>query len=239
MGSLKKVFILHGWTSSTEKWQPFIKFIKVAGVNPILLNIPGLTQKTNKIWSLDDYAEWLRKKLDQEKEKPVIVGHSNGGRIAIDFAVKYPEKLKHLVLIDSAGIYHNEFPIRLKRFVFRAIAKMGKKITSSKKLRDLLYKVAREADYKNANAQMRKTMICLISTDLTPQLSKITAPTLIIWGDLDKSTPLSDGKLMHKLIKNSKLYTIKGARHSPHYTHPKKVLRKILSEIGEQNYERL
>lgn len=233
MGFMKKIFVLPGWTSSTEKWRPFIKLAKAAGFNPVLLDIPGLTKKTDKVWTLDDYREWLREKLDQEKEKTVVVGHSNGGRIAIAFAARYPEKLKYLVLIDSAGIYHNEFPIRLKRFVFCLIAKMSKKITSSEKLRSLLYKAARETDYKNATPQMRKTMINLISVDLTPQLSKITTPTLIIWGELDKSTPLSDGKLMHKLIKNSKLHIIEGAKHSPHYTHTEKVFRTIFSEIGK------
>jgi pimeloyl-ACP methyl ester carboxylesterase len=43
----------------------------------------------------------------------VLLGHSNGGRIALAFAEKYPDKVKQLVLIDSAGIYHNEFSIRL------------------------------------------------------------------------------------------------------------------------------
>lgn len=233
MGPMKKIFILHGWTRSTEKWQQFIRLAKKAGLNPILLRIPGLTKKTNKTWTLSDYVEWLRKILDQENKKAIVVGHSNGGRIAIAFAAKYPKKLEQLVLINSAGIHHNEFPIRLKRLIFRAIAKIGKKTTSSEKLRSLLYKAARETDYKNATARMKKTMASLISVDLTFQLSKITTPTLIIWGKLDKITPLSDGKLMHRLMKNSKLCVIEETGHSPHHTHAKKVSEKILSGIGK------
>jgi pimeloyl-ACP methyl ester carboxylesterase len=59
----------------------------------------------------------------------------------------------------------------------------------------------------------------LISTDLKPILSKIAIPTLIIWGREDKITPLSDGKLMHQLIEDSKLEIIENARHSPQFTH--------------------
>lgn len=227
---MKKIFILHGWTYSTDKWKPFISFVEANGISPVLLNVPGLTEGTTRVWTLDDYVEWLKEKLEDEKA-PILIGHSNGGRIAIAFASKYPSKLKQLILIDSAGIYHNELPIRLKRLIFRNLAKIGKKISSSKKLRDLLYKVAKESDYKNATPQMRQTMVNLISSDLTPQLNEITTPSLIIWGKMDKSTPLSDGQLMHKQIKNSKIYIIDDARHSPHFTNTEEVGKKILEEI--------
>lgn len=231
MGTIKKIYILHGWTDSTHKWNPFIGLMKMNDFTPVLLNVPGLSEnsKIDKAWTLDDYVEWLNETLGSEKA--IIVGHSNGGRIALAFAVKYPDKLRYLILIDSAGIYHNEFPIRFKRFVFGIIAKLGKKITKSEKLRALLYKVTRESDYKDAIPQMRQTMINLIFSDLTSSLSQITAPTLIIWGKLDKSTPLSDGKLMHSHIKSSKLVLINDARHSPQFTHAHEVSQKIVAEI--------
>lgn len=231
VGTMKKIIILHGWTYTTDKWQKCITYMKSAGFDPVLLHIPGLTEKTNTVWTLNDYVQWLKKKLrKEEKEKAIIVGHSNGGRIAISFAAKYPEKLKRLILLNSAGIYHNELPIRLKRFFFRIIAKLGKKITSSARLKNVLYKAAGESDYKNATPRMKQTMIHLISGDLTSQLSKITTPTLIIWGERDTYTPLSDGRRMHNLIKNSQLYIVKGAKHSPQFTHAEEVCKRILDE---------
>lgn len=230
METLKKIYILHGWTYSTDKWDQFSSLLKMKDFTPVLLNVPGLTEKTDKVWTLDDYVEWLKETIGSEKA--IIIGHSNGGRIALAFAARYPEKLRQLILIDSAGIYHNELQIRLKRLIFGAIARLGKKVTSSEKLRSLLYKAARESDYKDATPQMRQTMVNLISQDLTPQLSKITTPTLIIWGENDKSTPLSDGKLMHGRIKNSKLVVINDARHSPQFTDTSEVCKKILEEIG-------
>lgn len=229
---MKKIFILHGWTYSDEKWQKFIQQVKEKGFDPVFLNVPGLTEKTDKVWDLDSYVEWLKEKLAGE-EKPIVIAHSNGGRIALAYAVKYPEKLNRLVLIDSAGIYHNELPIRLKRFVFGTIAKIGKQITSSKTLRDLLYKATRESDYKNATPEMRQTIVNLLSVDLTPRLNKITTPTLIIWGRNDSSTPLSDAKIMNDLINNSKLHIIDDARHSPYFTHTDEVCRIIFDEVGK------
>lgn len=230
MGTLNKVFILHGWTQSLEKWQEFIRVGEEYGTKPSLLHIPGLTEKNDEIWDLEKYVEWLKEKLIKEK-KVVLIGHSNGGRIALSFATKYPEKLSNLILIDSAGIYHNDLLIRIKRLVFKSFAKIGKKFATSDKLRNILYKLAREKDYKNANPNLRETMKNLISEDLTRIVSTIKIPTLIIWGEQDKVTPLSDGKLMKKLMSNSKLFTIDSAQHSPFFTHPKKVWEIINENI--------
>src|SRR3989338_2459151 len=109
MGIMKRIYILHGWTYSLYKWSQFIHCMKSMNFDPIMLTVPGLTEKSDKVWSLDDYMEWLKNEL--EAEPSIVVGHSNGGRIALSFASQYPEKIKFLILIDSAGIYHNELPI--------------------------------------------------------------------------------------------------------------------------------
>lgn len=212
------IIILHGWTSETKKWEPFLKYLPGK-----LLKIPGLTEKIDRPWTLDDYLEWLKKKIDK---RVVLIGHSNGGRIAIAFAAKYPERVEKLILIDSAGIYHKKLALQIKRILFKLVAKIGKKIAPSNKLKNLLYKLAGEKDYKNADPIQKQTMINLISTDLTPMLTKIPIPTLIIWGKDDKITPLRDGKLMHQKIKGSKL-KILNAKHSPQFSHPKEVARLI------------
>lgn len=233
MGTLKKIFILHGWTYSIEgndplkKWNPFMEQLVSKNYRPVLLKIPGLTKDVREVWNLDMYVDWLKKALKMEKDKVILIGHSNGGRIALKFVEKNPEKVANLILIDSAGIYHNELPIRIKRFIFKNIAKIGKKITSSERLKIILYKLAREGDYKNANPAQRQTMVNLVNTNLLPILGKIKTPTLIIWGGEDKITPLSDGQIMHKSIKGSILKIISRARHSPQYTNPEEVAKII------------
>ena len=226
----KKLYILHGWSYSIEKWKPFKKYMEEKEFEIIFLGVPGLTEETDKVWTLDEYVEWLRDKLEKENEV-VLIGHSNGGRIAIAFAAKYPGLLKQLILIDSAGIYHNEIPLRFKRFVFKNIAIAGKKLSSSEKLRNVLYMLARESDYKNATPLMRKTLVNLITQDLTSELSKSVTPTLILWGEKDNLTPVSDAKIMHEKIRKSNLLVIEDAGHSPHFTHTNIVCRKILEEI--------
>lgn len=227
---MKKIFALHGWTYSTASWKPFIKHLENNGIQLVMLDIPGLTEESGVVWTLNDYVEWLKVKLNKEKT-PVILGHSNGGRIALAYAAKYPQNLKKIILLDSAGISHNEPRIRLKRLAFSALAKIGKRFRASNLFRDLLYKAAREQDYHKATPEMKQTMINLLNTDLTPQLPEIKIPVTIIWGRYDKTTPLSDGRLMHRLIKNSELFIIDNARHSPHFTHPDRVSMMIRTDL--------
>lgn len=230
MGIMKKIVIIPGWTYSVDRWANLSGELKKSGFNIEILKVPGLTQSSNEVWDLKKYAQWLKGELESEHEV-TLVGHSNGGRIAIAYAIENPRKLSGLVLINSAGIFHNEPLLRLKRFVFRILSKTGKKIGLFKKFNWVLYKLAREHDYEKANPNMRETMKNLIYKDLTPLLSKIKTPTLIIWGENDKITPVSDAKKMKTEVKNSKLFSIKGAGHSPFYTHPRQVLNILLKEL--------
>lgn len=220
-----EIIILHGWATETQKWDVLLKELKNKGLKPNLLKIPGLTEHINTVWTLDDYVKWLKKKIGNKQV--IVLGHSNGGRIALAFANKYPKNMRNLILIDSAGIYHKELTLRLKRLLFKIVAKLGKKLTSSNTLRNIIYTLAGESDYNNADPIQKQTMINLISTDLTPILKEISIPTLIIWGQQDKTTPFSDGQLMHKLIRDSKFEVIKYARHSPQFTNPTEVVKII------------
>ena len=60
---------------------------------------------------------------------------------------------------------------------------------------------------------MKKVFVKIVNEDLTPFMGAITQPTLLIWGENDATTPLSDAKIMNKLIKDSGLVVLKGAGH--------------------------
>ena len=224
MGAIKEILALHGWTTSIEKWGPFSESFSKVNIRLKIPSIPGLMKKISKPWTLQDYVDWLKKQIGSKKV--ILLGHSNGGRIALAFVAKFPQNVKQLILIDSAGIYHKDLGLKIKRLVFYSAAKIGKKLPLAKLFRALLYKLAGEKDYQDADLIQRQIMVNLLSQDLIPILKKIKTPTLIIWGGNDKITPLADGKLMHKLIKNSKLEITAGG-HCPHYTHPKEIAKII------------
>lgn len=226
---MKNIYLLHGWTYSLDKWQPFIELLKKEKLHPIQLQIPGLTAPLSQPWTIDNYVDWLKKETISEKNKLILIGHSNGGRIALNFTIKYPQKIHHLILIDSGGIYDNNFLIKFKRLFFKTISNIGKKITDSKFLRQLLYKLIGESDYQSASPIMRQTMINLLKSDATLNLSQVNVPVTIIWGRNDTITPLSHAYNLHKLITQSQLHIIENAHHAPFFTNPEEVTRIIIN----------
>ncbi len=227
---MSKIFILHGWTYQTETWRPLLEMLSARGIEYEFLLIPGLTDGTDPVWTLDDYVHWLEEKTAGH-EKIILYGHSNGGRISIAYTAKHPEKVERLILEDSAGIPAGGIR-RLKRDVFKKIARIGRVFAGSEILRTLLYKIIRENDYSAATPNMKKTMSNLLAVDLSLVLNRIACPTLIIWGAHDGTTLLSDGTRMHAGIKASRMVVIPDARHSPHITHREKVLALIENELS-------
>lgn len=224
-----KLFILHGWTYQTDTWQPLLALLSTRGIDYEFLLMPGLTDGTNPSWTLDDYVKWLEEKTAAH-DKVILYGHSHGGRVSLAFTAKHPEKVARLILEDSAGIPARGLR-RLKKNVFATLAHAGHFFTRSEMLRNLLYKIIRESDYRTATPEMRKTMANLLSANLTPALSKIQCPTLIIWGANDRTTPLSAGNVIHAGIKGSRIVVIPDARHSPHITHTAQVADLIEKEL--------
>lgn len=225
-----KLFIIHGWTYNLDRWVEFCAMLKSRGIEPVQLRVPGLTMPSSKVWTIDDYVQWLHKELASEIH-PVVLGHSNGGRIALAYCQKYPSHFKQLFLIDSAGIPKERVASRLKARGLKTASKVGQVFGLVPGLKKGFYKVIGAQDYFNAPENMKRTMQHMLNADNGIDLSKVKLPTTIIWGSDDKSTPLSDGKKMHRRITGSSLHIIKGARHAPFSTHTKEVVDIIAQDL--------
>ena len=60
---------------------------------------------------------------------------------------------------------------------------------------------------------LRQTLVKVVNEDLVPYMDKITASTLLVWGENDTATPLRDAHIMESKIKDSGLCVIKGVGH--------------------------
>ena len=223
---MQKIFIIHGWTYTLDAWKECEGELRARGLDSVFLKVPGLTSPSLEVWNLDKYVAWLEGQLAGETDI-ILAGHSNGGRIAIAYAAKNPPALKKLILIDAAGIVHNEPLLRAKRKIFGAISKIGKPLSRIPLLDKVYHKLIGANDYGRAPENMKETMKNLILVDLLPNLSKISVPTMILWGEDDKATPVSDAILMEEHIPNAELFIIPVTGHSPHKTHPAVVAENI------------
>jgi len=218
-GSGPPVLLLHGWGVSSALFQPTMAGLKHA-FTLIVPDFPGFgaTPPPPTAWSVNDYAVWVVHVLDDLNISQVhIIGHSFGGRVAINLASQWPERISKLVLADSGGIRPKR---TLKYWVqvrtFKALRWLSRTAIVPPPLRAWANtRVAQRGspDYQQAAGTVRASLVRVVNEDLRGLLPRIQEPTLLVWGENDEDTPLTDGQLMEKLIPDAGLVVLKGAGH--------------------------
>lgn len=227
MKKTAQLYIIHGWTYDVAPWQDVITSLKQQNITAQLLHVPGLTAASGKSWTIAQYADWADQNLP---DGTIALGHSNGGRILMNLLVKHPNKLKGLILLDSAGIPAQP---TLRRRILRIVAKLFAPLKPIKPLRKFFHRFIGANDYSQASDHMKQTLQNMIDSDKQLNPSLITTPTQIIWGAKDTSTPLSEGKALHRKIKNSKLIIEPEWGHSPYLKAPKALAKVIAKSYRE------
>ena len=149
------------------------------------------------------------------------MGHSHGGRVSIEIASRdtLPFALTRLVLMDAAGVLPKKTfrqKLRQRQYkICRAVLETGFCRALYPDALENLRRSHGSADYLNATPLMRQTLVKCVNTDMTPKMPSIKQPALLLWGEKDTATPLSDGQTMEKLIPGAALVTIPGGSHFP------------------------
>ncbi|MGB9680826.1 MAG: alpha/beta fold hydrolase [Minisyncoccia bacterium] len=209
------VILLHGWGVSSSIFNSLAEFLTENNFGIYLFDFPGFGKSPSPKTplKLDDYVGIIKELIEKEiKENIILLGHSFGGRVAIKFSAQYPDLVKKLILIDSAGFVKRG----LKAYLIKNFSKIFKpifKLPCFSSLRIKIYRKLGSEDYLS-NPELQKTYAKIVSEDLTKSIQQVSLPTLIIWGKSDRVTPLNWGKKIHQLINNSKFYEINGGHFS-------------------------
>ncbi len=214
------VLLLHGWGSSLEPYRQLINLLSKKYF-VIALDMPGFgeTGEPERPFDVDDYVDFVLEFLKMfSVSKLSLVGHSFGGRVIIKMANrKLPFAVDKIVLIDSAGIKPHASK---KKSIKQMCYKIGKWFATRK----LIAKIAPgfleklrikfgSADYVSASPMMRQCLVKVVNEDLSYLLPGIKVPTLLVWGENDTTTPLSDAKKMEIEIPGAGLAVIQNAGH--------------------------
>lgn len=234
------ILLLHGWGSNITLFDGIVKTLS-PNHRVVAPDMPGFGKSSEppQPWSVDDYVDFVTKFLNalNIKEFSVLV-HSFGGRVLFKLNDKkeLPFIINKAVLIDSAGIVPKKtFRQKLSLRMYKAA-----RCIMSTKVLHFLYPDAVEnmrkkrgsADYNNATPTMRSTLVKVVNEDLEPLVSKLNCPTLIIWGDADTATPISDAELMERLIPDAGLVVCEGAGHYSFLEQPAKVHGALKAFFG-------
>ena len=216
---------------------------------------------TRKIPPRSGRRQGMAKVLDQECRRMLLryrdreimlIGHSMGGAIALNYAANYPQHVARLILIDAAGILHRAvFSTHLFDALKPAWWWDTIPATNSEKLHALLgFDIADLEKYPLPLESLLNTPVArqvflggnpakiaglaLVEHNFSGQLTRVTAPTLIIWGEHDPVAPLRTGKLLAARISDARLEVIRGAGHVPMRQKPRELNQLVLNELAGQ-----
>lgn len=207
----QNVLLLHGWGCTSALWKPVTQSL-ARRARVTVIDFPGHGQSSRppEPWGTEDFAAMCAELIEALDLSPVdIVAHSHGGRVALLLAATRPEIIRKMALTGAAGLRKEPTPEQKKReAAFNRVRHLVPGFVA-----DMLRKRYGSADYRALDAEMRKTFVRVVKTDLTDLLPQIKAPTLLLWGDLDTETPLWMGQKMEKLIPDVGLVLLSGGTH--------------------------
>lgn len=215
------VVLLHGWGSNITLFKSITDVLKTK-YRVIAPDMPGFgaSDEPPGAWCVDDYVDFTLDFLGKlGVKKAAFLGHSFGGRVIIKMFERdnLPIEITKIILADSAGVKPKK---TLKQKIKIKTYKTGKKILSIGIIKalfpDALEKFQSKsgsADYKAASPVMRQTMVKVVNEDLCHIFPKVTPPTLLIWGENDTATPVSDACLMEKSMPDAGKVILKGCGH--------------------------
>lgn len=227
------VLFLHGWAISA---QPYCEILTLLAQDHHIIapDLPSFAQSTHSelIESYANYSEILVSFLTAiALPKVHLIGHSFGGGIAVTIASFASEKVQSLILVDSTGVPAGSIPEVLLR---RAI-EMPLQI-SLPKLHLQLVEIPQIffPNFIFNTGNFFQTLFLSLEKDLTPLLSQIQAPCLLLWSRKDLTTPLPTAEEFHRRIKHSKLTIVEEGYHEWNLLYPEK-FATIVSEFISNN----
>ena len=214
----------------------------------ITFDLPGLgrSSKLNQLYSPDNYARFIDWVAGKYAKNPfILIGHSMGANIALDYASQHPAKVKQLILMDAAGILHRTSFSKHLIDDFKPVWWMHL-IPSSQQLTEMLGFGIEDYDKfpfainlilatefgrrKFLGADPVKIAgLAMVQKDFSGQLEQVTMPTLLIWGGKDTIAPLRTGKMLAARLPNATLRIIPESQHVPMMQTPQQ-LNKIVWE---------
>ncbi len=231
-GKGKLVVILHGWGDSLRSFSALQK--ELSGTYSVLaIDLPGFggTQAPQDIWGLDEYANFVENTVNKLELQPIyaIIGHSNGGAIAIRAIARGKLQPAKLILLAAAGIRSGK---SLKLLALKILTKTGNLATiwmpevQRQRLRASLYGAA--GSDMLVVPELEETFKKVVSQDVRDDAAQLSVPTLLIYADHDLAVPIKHGIAYKKLIQNSQLEIIHQASHFVHHDQPAKVTKLIM-----------
>ena len=204
----KTLVFLHGWGQNIEMMKPVADPFE-DDYDIIIVDLPGHgeSEEPDIVYTVNDFVECIKELLDSLKiKKPILIGHSFGGKISLLYASKYD--VEKLILFAPA--YKKEIE---KLSLKTRMLKTAKKIPVLNKLEGFAKKHIGSTDYKNASPIMRQILVETVNYDIRDQIPNIKCSTILIWGTIDEAVDISGAYELEKLIDDAGVVVYENCTH--------------------------
>ena len=253
------VVFIHGFGASLYSWRKTLPPVLAAGYRVIAFDNRGFGFSDKpaprsggsggeKLYTNAAYAQLVVALLDSlNLPSAVLVGHSMGGAIAAEVALRYPDRVRGLVLIDAAGfgvrwpgvLTAGRWPgaggvaaaLRGRwntELVLRSTYGDPSKVTEEDV--DQYYAPVAEPGYKRA---LRGVLRQFRFDTLVGRLSPVAAPALVVWGAADRWIPVRDGRRLATELPRGAFIVLPRVGHAAAEEAPDEVNRLLITFLKE------
>jgi len=141
-----------------------------------------------------------------------LIGHSLGGRVCLDFALTYPQRVERMVLVDSSGL--------------AKITRLGLLVSS------VIWIMRRLVLLHKTCAKVTEETVMNHERDYPQCLARIQTPTLVIWGQKDIYLPVEQARRTYRLLPDARLEVFPSCGHAPHRENPEAFKKAILQFLA-------
>ena len=250
------VILIHGLGASADIWRYNVEALAEQHrvYVPDVIGF-GRSDKPGPSFSPFDYTRFLDDFLNILRiEGASLIGQSLGGAIALHYALQFPQKVRKLVLVDSAGLGKEviwtlrlmsiplvgelvSYPSRKGVELFFKFAVRDPALVT-KDFVDLYYNFFSRPGFQKFLLKIVRSIINVagareeVLAPLRNNLSKITQPTLIIWGERDRVLPLKHAYWGKEKLPNAELKIIEGCGHIPFFERPEEFNKLVLEFLS-------
>ncbi|HEX6981891.1 MAG TPA: alpha/beta hydrolase [Balneolaceae bacterium] len=248
----KNLVLLHGMFGGLSNYDPLLS--RLQGYNIFVPAIPIYDFKTSRL-KISHLTSWLHSFFETVNvEKPVLLGNSMGGHLALDYTIKYPEQILALVLTGSSGLMEKNFGSSFPRRNDREYIRKQAALTFYE---DLIDDVILDEIMEVINNRTKLIKLLAITRDthkynMEQYLTGVKQDVLLIWGRNDEITPPEVAVKFHQKLPSSQLHWIDKCGHAPMMEHPETFAnylnqfliqqqnkRKIITDYEEEDHSHL
>lgn len=235
--------LVHGLGTSSSSWSKAMSLIGTSH-RIVAHDLPGFGFSTiddpQRICTLRDYVDALTNLIDTIPVGPIVLlGHSLGGWVSARYASIHPERIRHLMLVDTAGVYYRGVEGLQEMFTVNSVGDARRLLNKMWYRYPWYFKPFTSSVFREL--QRRKTNDLVASIEpgdlLVEEFEQLKMPVTIIWGKEDGVISNESVNVLRRLIPNSKAYFIDRCGHVPQLERPDEFARLVNRVLERESRE--